>query len=140
MLTHHHLLIAFTAVLMAELAASPESSGNAFILATLAGMVSSLMDLDALVLVYAKSKGDERLRRFRNPLEIYREYDLFLKTASELGLFRYTSVTHISVSLIILSLSYLFFRWFFVPAILGVISHLISDIPEFYRGLRKTDE
>ncbi len=136
MLTHIHFVVAMIAVLVAEFIISPErSAGDMLFLSIAAGFISALMDLDVVILVHIKSKHNEKLRQFRNPVKIYREFDSFLRISSELQLLRYTLASHILFSALILLLSYMFFEWFFMPSALGIVSHLITDIPEFYSVL-----
>ena len=49
------------------------------------GLVSSLIDLDVVALVVLKSKRESRLKPFKNLLEMYRKFELFIDTITETG-------------------------------------------------------
>ena len=79
------------------------------------------------------------MRPFRNPLEIYRKFKLFMNTITDTGVQKTALKTHLVFSVIILSFFYLFTNAYFVPVVLGIASHLLSDIPNVRRLAAQAD-
>jgi len=100
------------------------------------GFISSLVDLDIVALVLLKSEKESRLKPFRNPLEIYRRFGPFMDTITKTGVLRAGLITHLLFSALIISLAYLL-GWYCIPITLGVVSHLVSDIPNLRRLIKR---
>jgi hypothetical protein len=97
------------------------------------GLLSSAIDLDVYILTILKSKKEKRLKPFRNPFEIYRKFKLFMDTITETGLLKIVLKIHLFSSTLIIFICYLFLNSYLIPVTLGVVSHLISDIPNLRR-------
>ena len=85
-----------------------------------------LVDFDVMVLLYLRSIRDKELRRFRNPLEIIRDYGGFMKTLIRKGILKTGLRTHPTISLLIVIIFFIF-RDLLIPVFLGVASHLFAD-------------
>ncbi|MFA5116901.1 MAG: hypothetical protein WC486_06450 [Candidatus Omnitrophota bacterium] len=93
------------------------------------GLASVAVDLDVIALVLARSGKEERLKQFRNPVQIQRKFNLFMDTIAETGILKTAMKTHFIISAVLILLSYCFLRPYFLPVTLGVVSHLLSDAP-----------
>ena len=138
MLPQHHFLISALVLTPVALVFYPELTligVGPWIL--YGGLLSAAVDIDVVALTFLKSKGDDRLKRFRNPLEINRNFKLFMDTLFETGLLRIAIKTHFILSAFIILIFYLSSSQYFIPVLLGVASHLASDIPNIQRVLNK---
>ena len=134
MLPHSHFLIASLVIAPAAIALSPERSFIKIIQWILVGgFLSTAMDLDIYTLAFFKSKENKELRDFKNPIEIFRRFKHFMDTITKTGVLRIGMKTHLVFSVLVISLFYLFRRAYLIPAILGIASHIISDIPNLRR-------
>jgi hypothetical protein len=128
MLPHKHFLISAAA-------AAPFSLHHpGWILAS--GLVSAAVDMDVAALVWLKPGVDDGLRQFRNPLNIFSRYGLFMKTIAETGVLKTALKTHFVMSALILAVCLMFFKNLFVPVSIGVVTHILSDIPLLRSNLR----
>lgn len=100
------------------------------------GVLSAAIDLDVFALVLLKSSQENRLKPFRNPIEIYRNFRSFMNVVFKTGLWKIGLITHLILCILLVLLSHLFLNAYFIPATLGVISHIISDIPNLRRLAR----
>lgn len=134
MLPDRHFLVASLIILSFILILYPEKSlieiGEWILIG---GVISSAIDLDVIALVFLKSKEEYRLKPFRNLLLIYQKFDLFMDTIIKTGILRTVIKTHLISSCLILLLFYFFSNIYFIPVMLGVISHLVSDIPNLLK-------
>jgi len=103
------------------------NSPEVYYWALVGGFVSVIVDLDVVLFMYIRSISDGELRRFRNPVEIFRDYGGFMKILLEKGILRTGLKTHPLISLIMILVSFLLFRSFITPVILGAVSHLFAD-------------
>lgn len=134
MLPHKHFLISGLTIFLAAILLFPEKSVigiGEWVL--IGGLLSSAIDLDIYILVLLKSRSESRLKPFRNPLEIYRNFGLFMDTIFKTGLWKIGLITHLALSVLIVILFYLFSNTYFIPIVLGVVSHIITDIPNLQR-------
>lgn len=134
MLPHTHFLIAGLAIAPVAAALYPEkTAGEVAEWAFIGGLLSAAIDLDIVALVLLRSRRDDRLRLFRNPVEIYRKFRLFMDMITETGVLRTGLMTHLAGSAIVILICVLFASSYIVPAALAVLSHLLSDIPNLRR-------
>lgn len=134
MLPHNHFLIAgvaASAVAAAFYPQKPISEIGEFVLAS--GIISSIIDLDIYCLVLIKSNSNEQLKPFRNPIEMYKKFSLFMDKIFETNIIKIGMVTHPASFIFIILIGYLFLPKYFIPAVIGVSSHIISDIPNLLR-------
>jgi len=89
------------------------------------GIVSVLVDLDASIVMNVKPQ----LKKFRNYVYCTKNYNLFMSTLAKTNMLKVLLMTHILLSILIVLLSYLLFPVYLVPAIIGVSTHLLSDLP-----------
>jgi len=138
MLTHIHFAVSVTVVGIYELIFTPERSvESVFFTAVISGFISSLLDLDVLILIYLKSRNNPDLRVFRNPLNIYKKYDRFMELSSSEKFLGITPLTHVLISIFVLLLLHFYLKNIFIPVFLAIFSHLTGDVPEFWRILEK---
>lgn len=134
MLPHKHFLIAGLAAVSAAVIWAPERTVIEISKwAMVGGVASAAVDLDIIALVFLKSGKENRLRQFRNPLQVFRKFDLFMDTISETNVLKIGMKTHLIFSALIISISYFYLNAYFLPIALGVISHILSDIPNLRR-------
>ncbi len=134
MLPHNHFLIAGLSITPVALALYPDKSlQNIGEWVVIGGFMSAAIDMDIITLVWLKSRKEQRLRLFRNPLEIYRQFKLFMDTITETGVLRTGLKTHLLISAAILQLCWYGAPAYFVPIAIAVMSHILSDIPNLRR-------
>ncbi|MCL7475441.1 MAG: hypothetical protein M8352_05295 [ANME-2 cluster archaeon] len=97
------------------------------------GLLSSVIDLDIVTLVLIRSRKERRLKPFMNPLEIYRNFELFMDTITETGVLMTGLKTHLIFSTLVILVFYLVLNVYFIPVALGVASHILCDIPNVRR-------
>jgi len=137
MLPQNHFAIAALVITPITLIYFPEKGvAGAGLWALVGGLVSATIDLDVIALVRLKSKDEDRLKPFKDPRDIFRKFDLFMDTIYETGVLAIAMKTHLIFSAIITILFYLSWSSYFIPVMLGVGSHLISDIPNIRRILQ----
>ncbi len=93
------------------------------------GAVSAAIDIDVYLLVLARSGKESRLRQFRDPLQIQRQFKLFMDTIAETGVLKAAMKTHFALAAVFILAAYYFFNPYFIPLTLGVVSHLVCDVP-----------
>ena len=134
MLPQKHFLIAGLVITPVAITLShPKSVIGVAEWVLVGGFLSVVIDIDIYALVFLKSKKENRLKPFRNPGQIQRKFKLFMDTITETGVLKTGLKTHLISSAAIILLSYYFFNDYFIPAALGVMSHIISDIPNLRR-------
>lgn len=131
MLPHNHFLIAVLAIFPAALAISP---GNLLEWALVGGIFSAAIDLDVYALVLLKSGKEPKLRQFRNPINIYKNFRAFMGTVAGTGIPRIGMKTHLLVPALATVLA--FPGAYFVPIALASASHLLSDVPNLHMVLK----
>ncbi len=134
MLPHNHFLIASIVIAPVGILFFPEKSiieMGQWIL--IGGLLSAAIDLDMCTITILKSKKEKRLKPFRKPIEIYRKFNLFMDTITETGILKTGLKIHLISSILLILISYFFINNYFIPVTLGVVSHLISDIPNLQR-------
>ncbi|MGQ9582188.1 MAG: hypothetical protein ACUVV6_01580 [Thermoplasmatota archaeon] len=130
MLPHNHFLIASIIIAPVGFAFFPEKSSiEVGEWALVGGLLSLAIDLDIVVLAILKSKKEKRLAPFRNLVEVYRNFRLFMDTIAETGILKTGLKTHTLSSALIILIFYLFLSDYLVPVFLGVASHLMTDAP-----------
>lgn len=130
MLPHNHFLISSAVIVPAALMVLPEKSlGLVAMWVLVGGLVTMAIDFDIIILTIIKSKKDSRLKKFINPLNIYLEFKLFMQLIKEAGVLKTGLKTHLISSCLIVLIFYSFFNTYYIPVLLAVISHLISDLP-----------
>lgn len=134
MLPHNHFLIAGLVIAPVGIVLFPENSiAEIGEWVLIGGLLSSAIDLDVYALTILKSRKEKRLKPFRNPFEIYRKFKLFMDTITETGVLKIGLKTHLLSSTLIVLICYLFLNSHLIPVTLGVVSHLISDMPNLRR-------
>lgn len=137
MLPHHHFLISVIIIIPISIIFFPLLSVVEILLWVLiSGFVSILIDMDIIILV--NIKRDNRLNQFKNPKMIFKEFKLFMDTIDETGVLKTAMITHIIISLSFIVIFRLFINILFIPCLLGVISHIASDVPNINRVLKKS--
>jgi len=137
MLPHHHFLISVIITIPISIFFFPLLSVIEILLWVLiSGFVSILIDMDIIILINIKK--DDRLNQFKNPKMIFKEFKLFMDTIDETGVLKTAMITHIIISLSFIVIFYLFINILFIPCLLGVISHIASDVPNINRVFKKS--
>jgi hypothetical protein len=137
MLPHCHFLIAGLVIVPVGFVLFHEKSIVEIVQWVLiGGFLSSAVDLDVSIVTILRSKRDDRLKQFSNPREIFRKFDIFMDRITETGVLRAGLKIHLLSSIFIILIFYFFLHDYFVPVVLGIVSHLISDIPNLRRVLK----
>lgn len=134
MLPHNHFLISGLAAVPIAAVLSPEKSIIEW--ALISGFLSSAIDLDVYTLVLLKSRKEDKLKPFRNPLKILKEYKNFMQIITETSVLKIGLKTHFILPTFIALLSYFLFPAYFIPAAVGVVTHVLSDIPNLWRIIK----
>ncbi len=129
MLPHNHFLIAAFAIFLLSALLFPLTPSKLAKWILVGGIVSALIDLDVVALVYWKSKTDTKLKPFRKPTELYKNYSVFLKTIAESGILKTGIKTHLIISALVILISYTIPEYF-IPVFIAVVTHILSDLPE----------
>jgi len=130
MLPHSHFVFSgFAVALVAILWFPQQSAAEVLEWILVGGLVSAAVDLDVVALVFVRSGKESSLTPFRNPVHIHKHYKKFMDTLAETGLLATAMKTHILISAAVVAVAYSFHKPYFIPATLGVLSHLITDTP-----------
>lgn len=138
MLPQNHFVISGLTVAAVAYAAYPEKSAldiSRWVL--FGGILSAAIDLDIVALVFLKSQKHEKLKRFRNLLNIFRDFNGFKNTMAETGVLKTGMISHLLLSAGLIVLFYLFSGDYFIPAVLGIATHMITDLPNYRRLILK---
>lgn len=134
MLPNHHFVISAFIIGIVSIILFPEMGlGKIGLWIFMGGFISAAIDLDVIALVMLKSKKEKRLKPFKDPREIFRNFNGFMDILAITGVLRTALATHIIFSSVIILVFYLGANQFFIPVTIGVISHLLSDIPNLKR-------
>ncbi|MBI5044293.1 MAG: hypothetical protein HZC10_10810, partial [Nitrospirae bacterium] len=95
MLPHNHFIISGFAAVPIAVLLSPDKPIIEW--ALISGLLSAAIDYDVYILVLLKSGKEDRLKPFRNPLEIFRKYKLFMDTITETGVLKIGLKTHLII-------------------------------------------
>ncbi len=138
MLPQKHFAISGLTIAAVTFAAYPEKSVMEISKwALFGGILSAAIDMDVVILVYLRSRKDLRLRRFRNMLNIFRDFNGFKDVMAETGVLKTGMISHLLLSAVLVVFFYLFSGDYFIPAVLGVATHLITDLPNYRRLVLK---
>ena len=133
MLPHKHFLFAIVVILVASFIFFPQLSFIDLVLwVVIGGIMSAAVDLDVMVLLNV-IKLPPKLKKYKKPLGVFEDYKGFMKALCETGVIRKVIVTHIAISAVFILIFYFFANVYFVPVVLGVLSHLITDV----KGVRE---
>ncbi|MBU0730257.1 MAG: hypothetical protein KKE17_03360 [Proteobacteria bacterium] len=139
MLPHNHFIIAGLVIAPVALIAGQNPGVDQLGLWIAAGgLASVLVDLDVVALVYLRAAKEDRLKPYRNPVKIFTKFKEFMRIIADCGLLKTAMQTHFLLSAILLLLVYCFGKDLIIPVALGVISHLVSDIPNILRRRSET--
>ncbi|KKL94483.1 hypothetical protein LCGC14_1864190 [marine sediment metagenome] len=134
MLPHSHFIIsASAAVPVAMLSARTDASVSVAGWAITAGLVSAALDVDVIALVMFKAKSEPDLREYRNPLRIVTRFKGFMSALYKTGLIRTVMATHCLLWAITVAAAYVFAAEMFLPILIGVVTHALSDLPHIWR-------
>lgn len=137
MLPHNHFLISGGAIAATTIIIFPENSTLLLIQWILVGgLISAAIDLDIVSLVYIKARHDDQIKPFKNPVNLFRRFKEFMDLVTRNGLLKTGMVTHLFLSLIVISAFYFLLNSYFIPVVIGVVAHILSDIPNVYKVTR----
>ena len=129
MLPHKHFLIAGG---LAAIAAFffQTSLFEGVVWVVIAGIVSVLIDIDAVVAVNVSKQLREE---FSNPLDMFRKYEGLLEELKGTGIINILMVTHVILSAAALIVTFVYFEAYLVSVLIGVFSHLLVDVYEMIK-------
>jgi hypothetical protein len=130
MLPQHHFLITVIILFLFIVLFYPELSYIEIVYWLIAGgLISMIIDFDVIFMTYIKSKKEKKLLQFRNPLKIFSNFQQFMDIIDDVGILKKAMITHLLSSIFFILMFYFFINNYFVPVSIGVISHILSDIP-----------
>jgi len=91
-------------------------------------VVAAVIDLDVMAHVARAAKRDPGLKRWTDPRNVGRDFRGFIEALRAKGLLRLAGVTHLGISAVIVALAWLLLPSLLVPVIIGVATHLATDI------------
>ncbi len=128
MLPHKHFIFSAILIIITALFFFPSLSYTQMLIWVLiGGALSILVDLDSTILL-AISK-DKALKPYRNFIYLNKHFNQFIKIIAKNGILRTAAKTHIILSALFVALSYLLWPAYLTPSLIGIASHLLSDIP-----------
>lgn len=133
MLPQNHFLISGVLAVPVAAIAYPQNYGAIVGCAVVAGGISAAIDLDVVVWIYLKGKVFPALRLFYNPLNLFTQFKLFMKTLTETGVLRLAMASHMTIFVLLLVCGYFFLPAYFLPTAIAVVTHFLSDIPNMGR-------
>lgn len=128
MLPHKHFLISGAA--MAPFALHDPAA------IAVSGLVSACVDIDIVTLVWVYSRKENSLKEFRNPIAVFTRFEKFMRVIADTGVLRAGMRTHFGMFTLFLVGAWLFFPHYFTAVTVGVVTHLLTDIPHLKRELR----
>jgi hypothetical protein len=135
MVPHKHFLIAAIIAAPAALVFAPESPViNTGEWMLISGIVSAAIDLDIYALVFIRSRKKDELKPFRSLRQLYSRFDHFMDTIIQTGVRRISITTHCIVSIVLVVVSYFFWKTYCMPVAIGVSSHIICDMPKWIKN------
>ena len=85
-----------------------------------------IIDIDSIIiLTFAK---DKRLARFKSLKEIFIDFNGLISAFRRTGALKVLAITHLMTSIFIVVISFFVFNDYIVPILIGVISHLSTDL------------
>jgi hypothetical protein len=134
MLPHYHFLITVIILLPFIAIFYPELSYTEIVYwIIIGGIISIIIDFDVIFMTYIKSDKEEKLKQFKKPQKLFKNFKQFMDVITELGILKKVMITHIISSILIILLFYFFINHYVVPVSIAVIIHIISDIPNIKR-------
>ncbi len=138
MLPQNHFAISGLTIAAVAYAAYPEKSAlDISKWALFGGILSAAVDLDIVAIVFLKSNKHKKLKRFRNILNIFRDFNGFKDTMAETGALKTGMISHLLLSVVLVVFFYLFSGDYIIPAVIGIVTHLITDLPSYRRLILK---
>lgn len=134
MLPHKHFVLSAAAIAPATVLFYPEKSAIETAVWTFAGgTLSAAMDLDVLLLVLLSSRKEQQLRRYRNIINIFRDFRAFKDDLADTGVMKWGLLSHFTGAVLIVAVTTLFLKPWLFPVSIAVVTHLLSDLPNFRR-------
>jgi len=134
MLPHYHFLITVIILLPFIVLFYPELSYTEIVYwIIIGGLISIIIDFDVIFMTYIKSDKEEKLKQFKKPQNLFKNFKQFMDIITELGILKKVMITHIISSMIIILLFYFFINHYFVLSSIAVITHILTDIPNIKR-------
>jgi hypothetical protein len=91
-------------------------------------VVAAVIDLDVMAHVSRAAKRDPSLQRWTDPRNVGKDFRGFIEALRAKGLLRLAGVTHLGISAVIVVAAWLLLPSLLVPVIIGVATHLATDI------------
>ena len=133
MLPHVHLIIA--AITIAPVAFTLFGGYQLLILwVIVGGLTTLLMDLNAFTLVLVLARSHESLRPYCNPFRIYSDFAGFMTAMAETGTLNTVFTFNLISGAIAPIIVYLVWPALAVPVVLGILTHLLSDVPRLRKA------
>lgn len=103
------------------------------------GFISAAQDIDIYLILIFKSINNNRLKPFRSLIRIHQEFNSFMTTAKKTGVLKTAMKSHFIILFIVLFFFYFYKSSYFLPVIIGMLSHILTDIPNIknYENLSK---
>jgi hypothetical protein len=131
MLPHHHFILSGLSAGLVGFLFFPGFDLGLWVFVS--GLVSIIIDWDAVALTLWGSKTKKKLQPYRNPVKIFSRYRQYMDALAETGVLKTLIVTHILSSVVIIFVFKYYANDYLTPAVIGVLTHLITDIPHIDR-------
>jgi hypothetical protein len=129
MMPQYHAVIAAVATAAVGLALHPGVALSMLLvwIATSA-VVAAVIDLDVMAHVARAAKQDPSLQRWTDPRNVGNDFRGFIEALRARGLLRLAGMTHLGISAVIVVAAWLLLPSLLVPVIIGVTTHLATDL------------
>ncbi len=128
MLPQAHLVIGAVAAIVLWPFLGTDGATNLVVWAIVGGAVGAVIDVDIMALVAHAARRDTDLRHWSDPRNVARDFEGFLSMLRSTGMLRRAAVTHVLLGTALVALVWLLAPSLLVPAAVGAVSHIASDL------------
>jgi len=129
MMPQYHSVIAAVVTAVVGAVLYPDDALSKLLVWVVASaVVAAVIDLDVMFHVARAAKHDSSLERWTDPRNVGRDFRGFIEALREHGLLRLAGVTHLGISTMIVVVTWLLLPSLLVPVLIGVVTHLATDI------------
>jgi hypothetical protein len=134
MMPQNHFAVAAVVTLVAVVLFYPDLDlQDTLVWILVAGIVAALIDMDVIIIVRVKAKDDPDLEPWADPREATKDLTGFLVLLQKKGILRTVKFTHMGIAVGATIMGYFMVPDLFLPIVLGVWSHIATDVPYLWR-------
>jgi hypothetical protein len=90
--------------------------------------VGAVIDVDIMVLVALRARGEPALKHWSDPRNVARDFKGFLGMLRSTGLLRRAAGTHLLMGAALVTMFWALAPSLLVPALVGAVTHIASDL------------